>query len=386
MERDVNLWMHKGDDILRMAQELKMNLKRKAFEQPPLMEWQERAEHLLLNQSERQILFIVDRVGNKGKTWFAQNMHKKHGAVIFDQSDQRHCSLMWKMEKIVIFDVPRSAVPSYACMEAFKNGYVISEKYRSQQKYQDGMKVAVMMNRTPSMTQLSRDRYLILDLAEYDVGGHTTRMAPMQITMEEAVQPRDPSPMAPPKAPRKSAASSLASHMGRVQLNTSGAVRKLDFDQMSSASQALDEEDEARIQVADFLAAHGGPGAKALIDTITLMHEIIADNGGVVPPVLDSKDLRRHANKKTAPPPDPPKKPSLASLAQELVSSIKEVESAQRQEELIEQGACGVEGLAEGEESFVITSPRKTEVVDLEDVDFEDNAEWVDNNGTLYKL
>ena len=322
MERDVNLWMHRGDDILCMAQELKMNLKRKTFEQPPLMEWQERAEHLLLNQSECQILFIVDRIGNRGKTWFAQYMHRKHGAIIFDQSDQRHCSLMWKMEKIVIFDVPRSAVPSYACMEAFKNGYVISEKYRSQQKYQDGMKVAVLMNRTPSMSQLSQDRYRIFDLLQYHTG-HRTFSQPLQKTIEESFQPKDPHPMVPPKAPHKSAASSLASHMGRIGIDQSSTVRKLDFDEESTTSQALDD---ARIKVTEFLTAHGRPGARALMDTITLMNEIIADNDAVVPPVIDSKDLRRRARKPLLDSPPQLPQPTLASLAKDLVDSVKELD------------------------------------------------------------
>ena len=123
MERDVNLWMMRRDNIMRMAQELKTNLKRKMFEQPDLRPWQNHAEQVLLNQDERKILFIVDDIGNNGKTWLAQlaqYMHWKHGAIIFDQPDQHHCVMIWRMEKIVIFDVPRSAIPSYSCMEAFK--------------------------------------------------------------------------------------------------------------------------------------------------------------------------------------------------------------------------------------------------------------------------
>lgn len=50
--------------------------------------WQEAAEELMVNQGPREILFIVDRIGAMGKTWFASYMMKKYGAIIFD------CSLM----------------------------------------------------------------------------------------------------------------------------------------------------------------------------------------------------------------------------------------------------------------------------------------------------
>lgn len=193
MLEDTNLWMEKGEEMLRMANLLRAERDRKNFVTPPLRPWQQEVEELIINQNDREILFVVDTMGNRGKTWFCQYMRQKYGALILHDSESRAASYLWQMEKMVLFDIPRSAVPSYATMENMKNGFIISEKYKVQTKVQQGMKVAVFMNQTPASGYLSMDRVRIYDL---DRQGEVKFITQKQKTLHETL-PR------PPNAPKK---------------------------------------------------------------------------------------------------------------------------------------------------------------------------------------
>lgn len=164
MLEDTTLWMERGEEMLRMANLLRLERDRKNFSSPPLRPWQADVEKLIVEQGDREILFVVDTVGNRGKTWFCSYMRTKYGALILTESETRSASYLWQMEQMVLFDIPRSAVPSYATMEQIKNGFIISEKYKVQTKTQPDMKVAVFMNQEPASGHLSFDRIRVYDL------------------------------------------------------------------------------------------------------------------------------------------------------------------------------------------------------------------------------
>ena len=165
MSYDMPLWMEKGDSMMQAAGDFRLQQARKNWVQPKLRAWQIEVENLIMSQNSREILFVIDTIGNRGKSWFCQYMMRKHNAVVFHDSDNRTCAYMWQLQKVVLFDIPRSGIPCYSTMESFKNGHVISDKYVCAQKSQENVKVAVFLNHVPQCHQyLSADRVRIYNL------------------------------------------------------------------------------------------------------------------------------------------------------------------------------------------------------------------------------
>jgi hypothetical protein len=72
------------------------------------------------------------------------------------------------MSRVIFLDAPRSKQNEfiqYDFLEECKNGYLTNSKYESYMKiFTVVPHVVVMMNETPDMTKLSRDRYFIIDV------------------------------------------------------------------------------------------------------------------------------------------------------------------------------------------------------------------------------
>lgn len=111
---------------------------------------------------------------------------------------------------------------------------VVCEKYRSQTKYQENMKVAVLMNRMPSMTQLSRDRYRILDL-----GGATRQK--IQTVMEEHLPMKRPAAPPSPTPSVASVASDFSICNKAVKLDLTDGVKRRPSSQTSIAAKFTEE-------------------------------------------------------------------------------------------------------------------------------------------------
>lgn len=136
-----------------------------------LRPWQE-ALNIKLNRPlcSRSVEFIVDRSGNMGKTWFAQyycNLHSN--AQYLKMGKGADMALMLREDIRVLFiDCVRTRTEmlNYEFIEAVKDGCVLSGKYQSMMKQLVGgtCHVVVLMNEEPSLSALSRDRYIITNL------------------------------------------------------------------------------------------------------------------------------------------------------------------------------------------------------------------------------
>lgn len=137
----------------------------------PLRVWQASVnEELKLEACPRRIKFVVDPVGNSGKTWFARYYQEY-------VSDQNLCQIMEpgrradmahalkETIRVLFMDAPRSKQGEYIqydFLEAVKNGLVFSGKYESRVKRLGPVHVVVFMNEDPCPKALSEDRYDIL--------------------------------------------------------------------------------------------------------------------------------------------------------------------------------------------------------------------------------
>jgi hypothetical protein len=136
----------------------------------PLRTWQEELSQLLNRPpDDRKINFVVDLVGNTGKTWFAHYYKRLHKDVQVllpgKKSDLAYC--INTSSRVIFLDAPRCKQNEfifYDFLEEMKNGYIFSGKYESRFKMLRKLHVVVLMNERPDMDKLSIDRYNIITL------------------------------------------------------------------------------------------------------------------------------------------------------------------------------------------------------------------------------
>lgn len=123
---------------------------------------------LNLPTNDREIIFVVDPHGNKGKTWFSKmycNLHKN--AQILESSKKADMAYTVRQDIRVLFiSCTRTQCEylQYGFLESVKDQLVFSAKYESTMKYMPPCHVVVMMNQDPDMFALSKDRYHIINL------------------------------------------------------------------------------------------------------------------------------------------------------------------------------------------------------------------------------
>lgn len=136
----------------------------------PLRGWQaEMGEQLKRNPDPRKIYFVVDPVGNAGKSWFADYWTSHHPrCLIMHPAKHGDMALVLKQTRpkprVVFIDCPREKLDffSYTFLEDLKNGRVFSTKYESTMITMKVPHVIVLMNQDPDGNKLSGDRYAIV--------------------------------------------------------------------------------------------------------------------------------------------------------------------------------------------------------------------------------
>lgn len=144
------------------------------LEDHPLRNWQERLLDELNGPIDpRKIIFVVDKEGNGGKTWFSSYVRKLHEEKVFICLPGRKNDMVYALNTlgyhptIVIVDAPRSKQGEflqYDFLEEVKNGRIFNTKYESRMIEFPIPHVVVMMNEDPDMEKLSSDRYVIYNL------------------------------------------------------------------------------------------------------------------------------------------------------------------------------------------------------------------------------
>lgn len=134
--------------------------------------WQADLNHqLLLEPSRREVIFIVDTLGDTGKSWFCDYYCDLHSnaQVLMPAKLPDMVYVLEQTVRVVFIDCPRSLDRDkmayiYMFIENVKNGRVLSTKYESYLKRLNKVHIVVMMNEYPDMHALSADRYNIINL------------------------------------------------------------------------------------------------------------------------------------------------------------------------------------------------------------------------------
>lgn len=137
-----------------------------------LRHWQKLCYKELISQNDRQVLWIFDEDGGKGKTVLSNYLIDCHNAFLCNGGKMSDISYAYNNEKYVVFDLPRSSCidgekdfTPYRAMECFKDGRIFSPKYESCLKRFEPAKVVIFANFLPDESRLSLDRWKIKDLA-----------------------------------------------------------------------------------------------------------------------------------------------------------------------------------------------------------------------------
>ncbi|KAK7488428.1 hypothetical protein BaRGS_00020402 [Batillaria attramentaria] len=151
----------KLEEIIEHQVQTQLKRRRKEeFHNCTLRDWQQEVVDKLENQDDRKILFVVDEIGNQGKSWLADYICTFKNALYTNSTKYSDVMHAFKNEEIVVFDLCRQQVSAmnYGTLEAFKNGRGFSGKYASMSKIYDKCKVVVFMNSAPDESKLSADR------------------------------------------------------------------------------------------------------------------------------------------------------------------------------------------------------------------------------------
>ena len=144
-----------------------------------LRPWQVRLKAKLEEPPDRRkIIFIVDEVGNSGKSWFAHYFAKVKGECCQVMLPGKKADMAYALKpglKILFLDAPRSKQGEfiqYDFLEDLKNGYVFSTKYESRIKTYEPMHVVVNMNESPDRSKLSDDRFDVMRILQFTSVSH----------------------------------------------------------------------------------------------------------------------------------------------------------------------------------------------------------------------
>jgi hypothetical protein len=145
------------------------------IEDHPLRPWQQHVVQLLDEEPDgRKIIFLVDELGNSGKSWFANYYNKLKGDTCQVLVPAKKADIAYALRsglKYIFLDAPRSQQGvhiQYDLLEQLKSGQVFSPKYESRMKTFQNLHVVVNLNESPDFTKLSRDRYHVINIVDME--------------------------------------------------------------------------------------------------------------------------------------------------------------------------------------------------------------------------
>lgn len=144
-----------------ISQEINIRKLKNSMKDATLKTWQKEVVKMLEEQDDRVILFVVDPVGGRGKTFLSKWLMVMKDAERFGNGKSADIKYMYQGSEYVVFDYCRSQLDhiNYEVLEDIKNGVFNSTKYESKKKVYDVPKMIVFMNQYPDTDKLSFDRF-----------------------------------------------------------------------------------------------------------------------------------------------------------------------------------------------------------------------------------
>ena len=133
-----------------------------------LYPWQDQCLVHVMRQGPREVLWVVGKEGNDGKSFLANVLHILYGFFMSDGSISTRdlCQLVKGRTHGFCFDISRADIEhfDYSTLEAVKNGFIISGKYKGSIRRFPNVPAVVFANNFPANNLLSNDRWKVVVL------------------------------------------------------------------------------------------------------------------------------------------------------------------------------------------------------------------------------
>ena len=145
--------------------------------------WQYSVLQKVMSQNSREVLWITDALGNRGKSYLCKYLCILYGFQYFDGMvvARDAVPLINDDVKGFCFDVNRASLPKfdYGLLENLKTGMCVSGKYRGKMRKFEPLPVVVFSNGFPNVEMLSLDRWNIITLGENEYASVDTDNTPV---------------------------------------------------------------------------------------------------------------------------------------------------------------------------------------------------------------
>ena len=136
-----------------------------------------------IKPSTREVIWVMGKHGNEGKSWFQEYMESKFGwgkvicGMDIKMKKGSICHVLSKRSLMTIdtflFDVGKANTDdgvNYELLEKIKNGRTVASKFDSKElKFKTPNTVVVFSNEKPDVSELSKDRWKIFRIRDDDL-------------------------------------------------------------------------------------------------------------------------------------------------------------------------------------------------------------------------
>lgn len=140
------------------------------YQSVTLRPWQKKMLDVIEHcDSPRKIIWLIDPVGNNGKTFLSYYLRDMMQAMRVPNANSNDFAFAYNYQKIVVFDYTRESKEhiNYELLEDLKNGSIWSPKYYSAVKsWKYNVRVVCFSNFPPKYEALSHDRWYVLELKD----------------------------------------------------------------------------------------------------------------------------------------------------------------------------------------------------------------------------
>ena len=136
-----------------------------------------------IKPSTREVIWVIGKHGNEGKSWFQEYMESKFGwgkvicGMDIKMKKGSICHVLSKRSLMTtdtfLFDVGKANTDhgvNYELLEKIKNGRIVASKFDSKElKFNTPNTVVVFSNEKPDVSELSKDRWKIFQIRDDDL-------------------------------------------------------------------------------------------------------------------------------------------------------------------------------------------------------------------------
>ena len=136
-----------------------------------------------IKPSTREVIWVIGKQGNEGKSWFQEYMESKFGwgkvicGMDIKMKKGSICHVLSKRSLMTtdtfLFDVGKANTDhgvNYELLEKIKNGRIVAAKFDSKElKFKTPNTVVVFSNEKPDVVELSKDRWKIFQIRDNDL-------------------------------------------------------------------------------------------------------------------------------------------------------------------------------------------------------------------------